>query len=124
MPHQSAPRDVRQSPKIWDPDISKPLPMAGRAARIRQTAPSLPTNPTSKTRTSGFPESWRGEGERILPSAIVQRFARNAAGEFELLTEGSTRPVATTVTHAGICRVERFSFTFVPDPDWLQRPVR
>lgn len=69
---------------------------AGRPGFVIPPRP-LPTNPTSKTRTSGFPESWRGEGERILASAVVRRFARNAAGEFELLIEGSTWPVATTV---------------------------
>jgi hypothetical protein len=51
-----------------------------------------------------------GEGERILPAAIVEKFVMRAHGEFELLTEGSTRPIASTVTHAGICKVKRYAF--------------
>jgi hypothetical protein len=110
MPHQSAPREVRQSPKIWtQTSPSRCRWRAGRPGFVKPPRP-LPTNPTSKTRTSGFPESRRREGEHILASAVVRRFARNAAGEFELLIEGSTRPVATTVTHARICRVERYTF--------------
>jgi hypothetical protein len=45
-----------------------------------------------------------GEGERILPTAIVERFATNADGEFEPLTEGSTRRVALTQSHAASAR--------------------
>jgi hypothetical protein len=41
-----------------------------------------------------------GNGERILPAAIVERFVAGAGGAFEPLTEGGTRPVALTVTHA------------------------
>jgi hypothetical protein len=51
-----------------------------------------------------------GEGERILSTAIIERFCTGANGELELLTPGSTRPVAQVVTHAGICRVQRYSF--------------
>jgi hypothetical protein len=32
-----------------------------------------------------------------------------AGGELEPLTAGSTRPVATTVTHAGIVKVKRYA---------------
>jgi hypothetical protein len=46
-----------------------------------------------------------GEGERILPAAIVEKFVAGAGGAFEPLTEGSTRPLALTVTNAGICKV-------------------
>jgi hypothetical protein len=52
-----------------------------------------------------------GEGERILPAAITQKFVLSSSGALEPLTTGSTRRVATTVTHAGICAVERYSFT-------------
>jgi hypothetical protein len=51
-----------------------------------------------------------GQGERILPHAIVERFSRNAFGELEPVTEGSTKPVVHRVTHAGIVAVDRFSF--------------
>jgi hypothetical protein len=30
-----------------------------------------------------------GEGERILPAAIVEKFVKGAAGAFEPLTEGA-----------------------------------
>lgn len=50
-----------------------------------------------------------GEGERILSGSIVERFTRRADGELELMTEGSTKPVATTITHAGIVKVERYN---------------
>ena len=51
-----------------------------------------------------------GEGERILPAAIVEKFATRADGEFEALVEGSTKPVALTQSHAGICKVKRYGF--------------
>ena len=47
--------------------------------------------------------------------------ALDAKGEFEPLTEGSTRPV-TTVTHAGIVNVERYEAFGPPEP--VQRTVR
>jgi hypothetical protein len=51
-----------------------------------------------------------GDGERILAAAIVERFTLTADGEFEPLVEGSTKPIASTVTHAGIVKVKRFVF--------------
>jgi hypothetical protein len=51
-----------------------------------------------------------GDGERILAAAIIEKFVTRADGELEPLTPGSTRPVASTVTHAGICKVTRYSF--------------
>jgi hypothetical protein len=53
-----------------------------------------------------------GEGERILPAAIVWRCTQNAAGEFEPMKAGSTCALALTQAHAGICRVERYGFDF------------
>jgi hypothetical protein len=52
-----------------------------------------------------------GDGERILPTAITERLCRGADGELELLTSGSTRPVAQVVTHAGICKVHRYALS-------------
>jgi hypothetical protein len=46
-----------------------------------------------------------------VPPAITERFCRGAGGELEPLTSGSTRPVAQVVTHAGICKVERYAFS-------------
>ena len=51
-----------------------------------------------------------GEGLRILPGLIVEKFTRRPEGELELLSEGSTIPVAETRTHAGIVKVKRYAF--------------
>jgi hypothetical protein len=58
----------------------------------------------------GYAASEIGETERILPAAIIERFTRRADGELEALVDGSTRPIALTVTHAGICKVKRYTF--------------
>jgi hypothetical protein len=47
---------------------------------------------------AGYDPEPAGEGERILPTAIVETF----------ITEGSTVP--RRVTHAGICKVKRYTF--------------
>lgn len=62
-----------------------------------------------------------GEGERILAGSIVERFARNAKGELVPWTEGQRE--AEMRTHAGITRVERFSFTLAHQ-DSFQRTIR
>jgi hypothetical protein len=51
-----------------------------------------------------------GDGERILATAITEQCTLNAGGEFEPLTQGSTKPIASTVTHAGIVKMKRFAF--------------
>ena len=51
-----------------------------------------------------------GEGERILATAITQQFTLRADGELEPATAESTRPIASTRTHAGIVRVKRYAF--------------
>jgi hypothetical protein len=51
-----------------------------------------------------------GDGERIVPTAITERFCIGADGVLEPLTSGSTRPVAHIVSHAGISKVKRFAF--------------
>jgi hypothetical protein len=51
-----------------------------------------------------------GQGQRLLAAAITERFTTNAKGEFEPLTEGSSRQTASTVTHAGFVEVRRYSF--------------
>jgi hypothetical protein len=58
----------------------------------------------------GYDVSDIGEGERILPAAIVERFVAGADGGLEPLIAASTRPLASTVTHAGICQVRRHAF--------------
>jgi hypothetical protein len=64
-----------------------------------------------RTAEAGYDVTEMGEGERILPAAIVERFVMRADGELEALTPGSTRPVTSTVTHAGICKVMRYAFS-------------
>jgi len=51
-----------------------------------------------------------GQGERILPTAIVQEFTMTSSGAFELMTEGSTKVVAEVRTLAGIVQIYRYSF--------------
>lgn len=77
----------------------------------------------AELRKLGYDVSESGEGQRILPAAIVEKFTRRADGEFEPLVEGSsTKPIASTVTHAGICKVKRYAFSMpsVP-PDQAMR---
>jgi hypothetical protein len=59
----------------------------------------------------GFDVREIGESRRILPHAVVQKFVVRADGEREPLTPGSTRPVTSVVTGAGIARDLRFHFT-------------
>jgi hypothetical protein len=47
-----------------------------------------------------------------LPTAITERFSRNASGELVPIVAGSTVAVAEVRHHAGIVQVERFSFAF------------
>jgi hypothetical protein len=51
-----------------------------------------------------------GEGERILPNAIVQRLTLTSSGAFEEMIEGSTKAVAQVRHHAGIATVKRYQF--------------
>ncbi len=56
-----------------------------------------------------------GEGERILPAAVVQKFMLGKGGALVPWVEG--KPVASTVTHAGIAKVERYGFAFADRAD-------
>jgi len=58
----------------------------------------------------GYDVTEDGETERILAGAITEQFCMGADGQLEPLISGSTRPVAQTVTHAGIVKVMRFAF--------------
>ena len=57
-----------------------------------------------------------GTGERILHSSVVEYFTMGADGTLSLLTEGSTKPVSSRVTHAGIHKTERYWFNFEKKP--------
>jgi hypothetical protein len=61
-------------------------------------------------RSLGYHLTELPEGERILHSAIVQKFGSGPDGRLETLTTGSTRPVAMTLKHAGIVKVQRYEF--------------
>jgi hypothetical protein len=41
---------------------------------------------------------------------------RSSSGALELMTDGSTKPVVTTITHAGIITVLRYEATAPRDP--------
>jgi hypothetical protein len=60
-------------------------------------------------RDAGYDVTDIGEGERILPTAIIERFCMRSDGALELLTPGSTPAVAQIVPHAGICQVRRYT---------------
>jgi hypothetical protein len=51
------------------------------------------------------------DGERILANKVEERMIRNDDGAFAPLVEGSTREVATIITHAGIVKTQRWSFS-------------
>jgi len=50
------------------------------------------------------------EGQRILASAVEERFTHSADGELVPMTPGSTEAVAEVRRHAGIFTVKRYSF--------------
>ena len=60
---------------------------------------------------------------RHCPGRLAPRSDDDLGGALEPLSEGSTKLVVSTVTHAGICKVERYHFAFV-DPDSFQWIVR
>jgi hypothetical protein len=60
---------------------------------------------------AGYELTRAGEGERIIPGQIVQKFTSGPSGVFLLLTADSTRPIALTTAHAGITRVLRYTFS-------------
>jgi hypothetical protein len=66
---------------------------------------------TDELRQLGYDVRDLGDGERILATAIVERFTTRGDGELEPLVEGSTKPISLTQTHAGICKVKRYGFS-------------
>jgi hypothetical protein len=73
-------------------------------------------------RRAGYDLTEAGEGQPILPRAMVERFVIGADGERKPVTTGSTRPVQT-VSHASIVAVKRYSLALA-DQDGLQRTIR
>jgi hypothetical protein len=60
-----------------------------------------------------------GTTQRILPTAIQKNFVIGAGGEIELATAGSTRPITSRVSHAGIVTTTVYELTeptIPPDP--------
>jgi hypothetical protein len=49
-----------------------------------------------------------GKTQRILPHAIVEKFETSSSGALVTAAEGSTKPVTTRVTHAGIATVLQY----------------
>jgi hypothetical protein len=49
-------------------------------------------------------------GERILASAIIEKFTMTSSGALAPLVEGSTAAVAEVRHHAGIVRTKRLTF--------------
>jgi hypothetical protein len=49
------------------------------------------------------------EGQRMLANAITERLGM-VGGSLMELTPGSTRPLAQTVSHAGLATVRRYTF--------------
>jgi hypothetical protein len=60
-------------------------------------------------RAVGYDVREIGDGERILPHQIIERFVRRTDGELDPLIAGSTKPIAEVRTHAGIVRVQRYA---------------
>ena len=72
---------------------------------------TLPGSKPSELRQLGYDVINIGEGQRILAHAIEQKLTLTSSGAYEMLTEGSTMPVAQIRTHAGIARVLHYTFT-------------
>jgi hypothetical protein len=64
---------------------------------------ALPGSPLpDQLRDNGYLVSETGTSQRILAHAIENKYVVGAGGVLELVTAGSTRPITSTVTHAGI----------------------
>jgi len=64
----------------------------------------------------GYDVTETGATQRILPTAIVQNFVIGTGGEMELATAGSTRPITSRVSHAGIVTTTVYALTEPPLP--------
>ena len=74
------------------------------------TVEALPSSTfPAELRHRGYQLRPEDRGERILASAITERFGRAADGTLVPITEGSTVRVVQRLAHAGIVEV-RFSF--------------
>jgi hypothetical protein len=71
---------------------------------------SIKSTGASRTNWLAMLSRRSSRAQRILSGAIVERFVRGPEGELEPMTDGSTRPVAETRTHAGIVRVRHYTF--------------
>ena len=49
-----------------------------------------------------------GQTQRILPNAITEELELSASGAMVPVTAGSTRPVTTRITHAGLATVVQY----------------
>jgi hypothetical protein len=71
---------------------------------------TLPGSPLpAELRAAGYELKAAEEGERILPSAIVERLTMTSSGALVPIAVGSTAAVSEVRRHAGITRVERWA---------------
>jgi hypothetical protein len=73
------------------------------------------TSSPDELQARGYDLTATGDGERIVPTAITERFCMGADGELVPLTSGSTGALAQVVTHAGVVRVQRYAFMLTGD---------
>jgi hypothetical protein len=64
----------------------------------------------AELRAAGYTLRSDGQGERILGSAITEHLTLTSSGAYVPLAPGSTKAVALTRRHAGIVKVQRYSF--------------
>ena len=77
---------------------------------ITSVSGSIDASLPDELQARGYDLTATGDGERIVPTAISERFCKRADGQVKPVTSGSTRAVALTVMHAGIAKVKRNSF--------------
>jgi hypothetical protein len=82
--------------------------LPGAADVIVKTFPGSPL--IAELQAAGYALTLAGEGERIIAGSIVEQLTLTSSGAFEPATAESTRPVHIR-THAGVCKVERWSFS-------------
>jgi hypothetical protein len=59
-------------------------------------------------RGMGYIVEQTGQTQRILPHVIVEKFETSSSGALVTAVEGSTKPVTTRVTHAGLTTVVQY----------------
>ena len=97
-------------------EISRQASIFADVPRHRSPAGLAAARPVARVRVR---VTETGTTQRILPHVIVQNFVIGAGGELELATAGSTRPITSRVSHAGIGTTTVYELTeptIPPDP--------